>query len=161
MRCVLLLLCCFPQTQTWVPPLNNPFLSRIRPHSLSTKIRECDGVLLARLDSNEYYFSILTPASPFPSRWKNGGVIRGNLHPFYLLVQVTAEMNYPLVSQSCIKQFLICPTAAVTTQKPLWRVVTITAPPWVVHLCDQELHECAIFYRSGYLFLNIATILNM
>jgi hypothetical protein len=105
-----------------------PTLSSLEstPAFSSTKIRECDGVLLDRLDSNEYYFLYTHPRVPFLSRWNSGGVIRGNLHPFYLPVQVTAEMNYPLVSQSRIKQFLICPIAAVTTEKPSRRVATST-----------------------------------
>lgn len=63
-------------------------------------------------------FSLYPPLRPFSLVAEEWGCNSGeHIHSFYLPVQVTAEMNYPLVSQSCIKLFLICPTANVTTSK--------------------------------------------
>lgn len=74
-RCVLLLLCCFPQTRTWVSPLLNPFVSGTNPNFLlHQNTRKSDAVLLARLDSNDYYFLHTHPRVPFLSRWRSGGV---------------------------------------------------------------------------------------
>lgn len=118
MRCVLLLLRCFPQTQTWVPPLLNSFLTRIQPHFLFYQNTRAWWSFGSLIRLKWVLFSLYPPLRLFSlvaeERGRNSGE---HIHSFYLPVQVTAEMNYPLVSQSCIKLFLICPTANVTTSK--------------------------------------------
>ena len=62
-------------------------------------------------------FSIPTLTSLFPRGW-GMGVQFGGTYTLLLPPRASDSWNeLPLVSQSCIKLFLICPTANVTTSK--------------------------------------------
>jgi len=141
----------FPKRKLEYHPFSTLSSLDSTPTFSSSKIRECDGGLVARLDSNEYYFLYTHPYVPFPSWLRNGGVIRGeHIHSFYLPVQVTAEMNYPLVSQSCIKLFLICPTANVTTSKAVM----------TSHYGDHTFTTGRTILVSLHVFRDVSTYLN-
>jgi hypothetical protein len=73
----------FPKRKLEYHPFSTLSSLESTPTFSSTKIRERDVVLVARLDSNEYYFLYTHPFVPFPSWLGNGGVIRGNIYtPF-------------------------------------------------------------------------------
>ena len=73
----------FPKRKLEYHPFSTLSSLESTPTFSSTKIRERDGGLVARLDSNEYYFLYTHPYVPFPSWLRNGGAIRGNIYtPF-------------------------------------------------------------------------------
>ena len=149
MRCVLLLLRCFPQTQTWVPPLLNSFLTRIHPHFLFYQNTRAWCSFGSPIRLKWVLFSLYPPFRPFSLVAEEWGCNSGeHIHSFYLPVQVTAEMNYPLVSQSCIKLFLICPTANVTISKA------------VMTSRYGNLHDWTTLVRP-HVFWDVSAILNM